>query len=90
VRHSPEQRKEGKKSMSVDWKSLGEVAAVSFGVTVGVVAVFAVGVLALSARDTVRASGGSGTAQVAGAGACFLGCACAVVYGLYLIIPQFH
>jgi hypothetical protein len=76
--------------MSVDWNALGEVAGVSFGVTVGVVVVFAVGVLALSARDTVRASGGSGTGQLAGAGACFLGCACAVVYGLYLIIPQFH
>ncbi|MBD0740072.1 hypothetical protein [Streptomyces sp. CBMA29] len=76
--------------MSVDWNALGEVAAVSFGATVGVVVVFAIGVLALSVRDTVRASGGSGTGQLAGAGACFLACACAVLYGLYLIIPQFH
>lgn len=76
--------------MDVDWSALGEVAAVSLGATVGVVVVFAVGVLALSARENVRSTGGAGTGQLAGAGACFLACACAVLYGLYLIIPQFH
>ncbi|SEG82244.1 hypothetical protein SAMN05216223_113117 [Actinacidiphila yanglinensis] len=76
--------------MHVKWSSLGEVAVVSFGATVGVVIVFAIGVWALSARDQHRASGGAGTVEAVGAGACFLLCACAVLYGLYLIIPQFH
>jgi hypothetical protein len=64
--------------MDVKWGSLAEVAVVSLGATVGVVVVFALGVRALSARDEQRAS------------ACFVLCACAVLYGLYLIIPQFH
>lgn len=76
--------------MDVDWNALGEVAAVSVGVTVGVVVLFALGVLAVSRRETARASGSTGSAPLAGAGLCFLGCACAVLYGLYLIIPQFH
>jgi UPF0716 family protein affecting phage T7 exclusion len=76
--------------MDVKWGSLAEVAVVSCGAAVGVVIVFALGVRALSARDQARANGADSTAQAAGAGACFLLCACAVLYGLYLIIPQFH
>ncbi|MEW1864936.1 hypothetical protein OG896_01575 [Streptomyces sp. NBC_00669] len=76
--------------MHVKWGSLVEVAVVSFGATVGVVVLFALGVWALAARDQHRASGGEGTAQAISAGACFVVCACAVLYGLYLIIPQFH
>jgi hypothetical protein len=76
--------------MDVKWGSLAEVAVVGFGVTVGVVVVFALGVRALAARDQHRAAGDGGTVQAVGAGACFLVCACAVLYGLYLIIPQFH
>jgi hypothetical protein len=76
--------------MDVKWGSLAEVAVVSLGTTVGVVVVFALGVRALSARDEQRASGSGGTAQAVAASACFVLCACAVLYGLYLIIPQFH
>lgn len=76
--------------MDVKWGALGEVASVSFGATVGVVVLFALGVRALAERDQARADGGDGTAQLAGAGACFFVCAGAVLYGLYLIIPQFH
>jgi hypothetical protein len=76
--------------MDVKWGSLGEVASVSIGATVGVVVLFALGVRALGERETLRESGGGGTAQYVAAGACFLVCACAVLYGLYLIIPQFH
>lgn len=36
--------------MQLDWSALGEVAAVSTGVTVGVVVVFALGVLGWPAR----------------------------------------
>jgi UPF0716 family protein affecting phage T7 exclusion len=76
--------------MDVKWGSLGEVAVVSFGATVGVVLLFALGVRALAARDQHREAGGEGTAQAVSAGACFTVCAGAVLYGLYLIIPQFH
>ncbi|WP_329129770.1 hypothetical protein OG552_04480 [Streptomyces sp. NBC_01476] len=76
--------------MSIDWGSLGEVAVVSIGATIGVVAVFALGVRALAERDTVRSEGGNGTFAQVSAGACFAVCAAAVLYGLYLIIPQFH
>ncbi|BBB02103.1 hypothetical protein RVR_9824 [Actinacidiphila reveromycinica] len=76
--------------MDVKWGSLAEVAVVSLGATVGVVVVFALGVWALAARDEHRGSGGEGGARTVAAGACFAVCACAVLYGLYLIIPQFH
>ncbi|SDO84481.1 hypothetical protein [Actinacidiphila guanduensis] len=76
--------------MDVKWGSLGQVALVSFGATVGVVVVFALGVRALAARQEARAHGATGSAQGQVAGVCFTVCACAVLYGLYLIIPQFH
>jgi hypothetical protein len=76
--------------MDVKWGSLGEVAAVSFGATVGVVLLFALGVRAPAGRDAARTAGQDGTAQATAAGACFAVCAGAVLYGLYLIIPQFH
>ena len=76
--------------MDIKWGSLGQVATVSFGATVGIVIVFTLGVRALAGREEARAAGGAGTAEAIGAGACFLVCACAVLYGLYLIIPQFH
>ncbi|WP_405578583.1 hypothetical protein [Streptomyces sp. NBC_01190] len=76
--------------MSIAWGSLGDVALVSIGATIAVVAMFALGVRTLAERDTARAHGGNGTFQQVSAGACFLVCAAAVLYGLYLIIPQFH
>ncbi|MEC3998798.1 hypothetical protein VSR01_37080 [Actinacidiphila sp. DG2A-62] len=76
--------------MDVKWGNLAEVAGVSVGATVGVVVVFALGVWALADRQEAREQGSEGSVQLVGAGACFLVCACAVLYGLYLIIPQFH
>lgn len=76
--------------MDVKWGALGQVAVVSLGATIGVVLVFALGVRAWSARDAARATGGGGTALTAAAGACFTACAAAVLYGIYLIVPQFH
>jgi intracellular sulfur oxidation DsrE/DsrF family protein len=75
--------------MSLDWSALGQVTVVSIGATVAVVVVFTLGVLALSRREESTGAGG-GTAALAGAGLCFAVCAAAVLYGLYLIIPQFH
>ncbi|WP_406488660.1 hypothetical protein [Streptomyces phaeochromogenes] len=77
--------------MQLDWSALGEVAAVSTGVTVGVVVVFALGVLGLARAETARE--GDGCTDPVGlgvAGLCFLACASVVAYGIYLIVPQFH
>ncbi|MFF4349959.1 hypothetical protein [Streptomyces sp. NPDC001530] len=77
--------------MHLDWTALGEVAAVSTGATVGVVVVFALGVLGLARVEAARE--GDGTTDALGfaqAGLCFLACAAAVAYGIYLIVPQFH
>ncbi|MGW6743168.1 hypothetical protein ACWGDX_20995 [Streptomyces sp. NPDC055025] len=87
--------------MALDWSGLGEVAVVSVGATVGVVLVFALGVRLLSRRHEPGGTspggagpGGAGRrASVLArtvAGLCFLTCAAAVAYGLYLIVPQFH
>ncbi|MER8070494.1 hypothetical protein ABTZ59_19610 [Streptomyces sp. NPDC094034] len=83
--------------MAVNWNDLGEVALVSIGATVGVVIVFSLGVRALTPRDVngVRPRDGARVRPpTAGAKAvaalCFLACAAAVAYGLYLIVPQFH
>ncbi len=76
-------------TMDPDWGAFGQVAGVSVGVTVAVVAVFALGVLALSQGDTARENGRGGAA-LAAAGLCFLACAVTVAYGLYLIIPTLH
>ncbi|KIF71761.1 membrane protein [Streptomyces sp. AcH 505] len=81
--------------MSLDWSSLGEVALVSIGVTVGVVIVFSLGVRALGSGEEESGAGGATTRRAATpatavAGLCFLACAAVVAYGLYLIIPQLH
>ncbi|WP_328750436.1 hypothetical protein OHT57_33380 [Streptomyces sp. NBC_00285] len=77
--------------MSIDWTALGQVTTVSIGVTVAVVVVFALGVLGLARFEGAREDGeGTSAVGVAQAGLCFLACAAVVVYGIYLIVPQFH
>ncbi|MET8130415.1 hypothetical protein [Streptomyces sp. NPDC005251] len=77
--------------MHLDWTALGEVAAVSVGVTVAAVVVFALGVLGLARVEAARDDGtGGDTLGFAQATLCFLGCAAVVAYGIYLIVPQFH
>lgn len=77
--------------MSIDWSALGQVTAVSVGVTVAVVVVFALGVLGLARFEGAREDGGStSTLGAAQAGFCFLACAAVVAYGIYLIVPRFH
>ncbi|MEW2166615.1 hypothetical protein AB0912_26990 [Streptomyces sp. NPDC007084] len=82
--------------MHLDWTALGEVAAVSTGVTVAVVVVFALGVLGLARVEAGREGDGDTGARggdalgIAQAGLCFLACAAVVAYGIYLIVPQFH
>ncbi|MFG2127681.1 hypothetical protein ACGFNV_07765 [Streptomyces sp. NPDC048751] len=78
--------------MSIDWTALGQVTAVSVGVTVAVVVVFALGVLGLARFEGAQErQGGAGSPLgLAQAGLCFLACAAVVAYGIYLIVPQFH
>ncbi|MBV6702300.1 hypothetical protein [Kitasatospora aureofaciens] len=81
--------------MHIKWNALAQTAGASFGITVAVVAVFALGILALSRREaalTTRegetAPAGGGRLALAGAYACFGVCAAAVVYGLVLMAAQ--
>jgi hypothetical protein len=80
-------------AITIHWSGLVKVAEVSLAFGVGIVAVFALGVLGISRIDTARADGASGGARAGGyalAGLAFLVCAGAAAYGLYLLIPQFH
>ncbi|MEU0584233.1 hypothetical protein [Streptomyces sp. NPDC006132] len=77
--------------MQLDWTALGQVTAVSIGVTVAVVVVFALGVLGLARLEGAREHpGGTSALGLGQAALCFLACAAVVAYGIYLIVPQFH
>lgn len=73
--------------MNIDWAALGSVFGVSLGVSVGLVALFTLGIAGLSRRERAVAQGsGGGALAVTGAYACFAACAAAVAYGIYLIV----
>jgi uncharacterized protein with PQ loop repeat len=77
--------------MHLDWTALGQVTAVSIGATVAVVVVFALGVLGLARLEGARDQHGRTSAiGLTQATLCFLACAAVVVYGILLIVPQFH
>ena len=84
--------------MNIDWESLFKVAGVSLVCGVGIVVVFSVGLLGLSLAEGGAAGQGAvdgqrAEARPAGtalAGLCFLVCAAAVAFGIWLIVPQFH
>lgn len=76
--------------MTIDWSALVLVAVTTVIAAIAIVGIFSLGVVALT-------SGGAGTAGARPAPAARLaGYACIgvsallVLYGLYLIIPQFH
>ena len=80
-------------AISIHWSSLAQVAEVSLAFGVGIVAVFTLGVLGLSRAATAREARSAGGRAVSGfvlAGAAFATCAAATLFGLYLLIPQFH
>ncbi|MGS0685934.1 hypothetical protein ACVBEQ_12440 [Nakamurella sp. GG22] len=75
--------------MNIDWNSLLLVAITTVVAAIAIVGVFSLGVVTLT--------GGNGsTTRTVGPAARFAGYACVgisgllVLYGLYLIIPQFH
>ena len=81
--------------MNIDWASLGQVAITTVIAAVAIVGIFSVGVMALtsSGKSTLTNQGvhskRSPVATVAGY-ACVGISGLLVLYGLYLIIPQFH
>lgn len=74
--------------MKIDWAAIGSVFGVSLVVTVGLVALFTLGVQGLARRERAVAQGDSAAAAVAGAYVCFAACAAAVAYGIYLIMHK--
>jgi hypothetical protein len=81
--------------MNIDWASLGLVAITTVVAAIAIVGIFSLGVAALTSGGD-RESGGtlvrnppSGAAKLAGY-ACVGISGLLVLYGLYLIIPQFH
>ena len=77
--------------MHIDWSALGAVALVSLLFGVGLVVVFSLGVGAMSRRAVaIEEKKQPSPVDTGVAALCFAACVAAVLYGLYLIIPQFH
>ncbi|MFD3587197.1 hypothetical protein [Streptomyces sp. NPDC058683] len=74
--------------MNIDWAAIGSVFGVSLVVTVGMVALFTLGIKGLSARERATAQGNSATLAVTAAYLCFAACAAAVAYGIHLIVAK--
>ena len=77
-------------AISISWSDLARVAEVSLAFSLGIVAVFALGVLGLSRVTAVRSGRPGSATGYAIAGVCFAACAAAALYGVWLIVPQFH
>ena len=77
--------------MHINWSALGQVALVSLIFGVGLAVMFALGVTAMSRRAVaLEEKKPPSIVDTTVAGLCFAACLAAVLYGLYLIIPQFH
>ncbi|MCJ1715723.1 hypothetical protein [Curtobacterium sp. VKM Ac-2922] len=89
--------------MTIDFGAIGTVAGVGFVAAVGVVLLYTLGLRFLSTGQPADAGGErtqyseetprSGTTPLgamAAAVVCFALCAAAVLYGIWLTIPQFH
>lgn len=80
-------------AIDIKWDELRDVAVVSLLFTLGVVVVFTLGVIGLSRAESAREAPDGSSARITSltlAGVAFSGCAAAVLFGLYLMIPQFH
>jgi rhodanese-related sulfurtransferase len=76
--------------MKIDWAALGTVAAVSIAMSVVFTVLLAGGIRSVSAARLRRNQGANGTAVLAG-GYSLLGLAgLLVLFGIWLIVPQFH
>lgn len=77
--------------MKIDWASLGLVAVTTVVAAIAIVGIFSLGVLALTSG--ARTAGGVAAPNPAarlGGYLCLGVSGLLVLYGLYLIIPQFH
>ncbi|MGW7528088.1 hypothetical protein [Streptomyces sp. NPDC054783] len=74
--------------MKIDWSALGSVFGASLVFTVGLVALFTLGINGLARREKAAAQGNSATLAVTGAYVCFAACAAAVAYGIFLIVSK--
>ena len=76
--------------MKIDWAALGIVAVVSIAMSVVFTVLLATGIRAVSEARTRQNRGGSAGAVLAG-GYSLLGLAgLLVLFGIWLIVPQFH
>ena len=81
--------------MNIDWASLGLVAITTVVAAIAIVGIFSLGVAALTSGGD-HESGSTLVKNPPSAAAKLAGYACVgisgllVLYGLYLIIPQFH
>ena len=76
--------------MNIDWAALGLVAVVSIATSVIFTILLASGIRLVSAAKIKSNEGGSGTMTLS-FGYALLGFAgLLVLFGIYLIIPQFH
>lgn len=75
--------------MTINWGALGLVAAATIIAAIAIVGIFSLGVAALTHGQ--RAHGGSPTRAATLAGySCLAISGLIAMYGLYLIVPQFH
>ena len=76
--------------MKINWSALGLVSVVALVSTLLVVGAATLGIKALAAaQDREKLDQSGGTYRVAGYAAIALA-ALGVLYGIYLIVPQFH
>jgi hypothetical protein len=76
--------------MKIDWTALALVAGVSITMTVLFVVLLSLGIRLVSSAD-VRVHGGQSGSASQAVGYALLGLAAILVlFGLYLIVPQFH
>ncbi|HEX6760965.1 MAG TPA: hypothetical protein VF086_21520 [Propionibacteriaceae bacterium] len=76
--------------MHIDWAALGVVAVVSIATSVIFTILLATGIRLVSAAKIKSNEGGSGAATVS-LGYVLLGIAgLLVLFGIYVIVPQFH
>ncbi|HEX3788361.1 MAG TPA: hypothetical protein VHW44_10915 [Pseudonocardiaceae bacterium] len=74
--------------MGTNWANLGVVAIWTVVATVALVALFGAGVVSSSRKTLVREQGGSGTAQLTSAIACFVLCVGIIGYGIFLFVSR--
>jgi len=76
--------------ITINWSDLGQVAGVSLGFGLGIAIVFSLGIIGVSQIESARGDNRTAVPGYLLAGVAFAACAAAVLYGLYLLIPQFH